>query len=119
MEQEEDLMDDLQPVNKFLPCILDDREAVVIQKLTDMQVKDSIDRITFKIIFGDGDQAEPIMEVWKTPALKSGIEIYHRSGIYNDVPLSFNPMLPQFGDEQRTQEQIEALGMGLKKYIWV
>jgi len=116
MEQEEDLMDDLQPVNKFLPCILDDREAVVIQKLTDMQVKDSIDRITFKIIFGDGDQAEPIMEVWKTPALKSGIEIYHRSGIYNDVPLSFNPMLPQFGDEQRTQEQIEALGYTKTSY---
>lgn len=98
MEQEEDLMDELEPVNQYLPCILDLREAMVIQKLTDMEMKDPIDRITFKITFDSGDNNEPIMEVWKTPFFKEGVEVYNRAGngFIRSTPLSFQSFNPGY-----------------------
>ena len=124
--QEQDLMDELMPINGFLPCILDDREAVVLQKLKDMDVKDSIDRITFKIDFGYGDQAEPLLFVWKTPTLKTGVEIYKSATVENSTDseglksdwtsLTFKPMSPEILDTQRTPEEIQDLGYTVTSY---
>lgn len=111
MEQEEDLMDDLQPINKFLPCILDERESVIIQKLQDMNVKDTIERITFKIIFGESNEDTVRMEVWKTPFLNQGIEIVDRTG----STLSFETFSPE-PLQDYTDEQSKSLGFTRTSY---
>lgn len=114
MEQEEDLMDELQPLNGALPCILDPREGVVVQKLSQLDLKDSIDRISFKVNFPEGD--EPDMTVWKTPTMQNGVEVYSRGGMVRSEPLTFNPFNPGFIEDDYTDEEAQKLGFEITQY---
>lgn len=101
MEQNEDFIDALQiegihtkdNPDIHLPCILDENEEAMLAVLAENDIKDGMDRITFKIEFpqdNDSLNNNPTMLVWKTPSMQNGIEVINRSGMRNGgIPLQF------------------------------
>lgn len=123
MEQNEDFIDALQIEGLHtkdnqeihLPCILDENEEAMLAVLSENDIHDGMDRITFKIEFPqDNDNLDnnPSMLVWKTPSMQNGVDIINRSGMRNgDTPLAFKNTTFTLKDNDN-----EVLGFSRAKY---